>query len=210
MYGRFFLLLLVMGGAWGWQHKVEVKRWWRSHAGEAVAAPGVQVYTAAGCDICERAAVLIESAGMAVTRRAVDSDESARAEFEDEGGSLPLIVDGNRRMNGYSEELLRSWYLERPRNRERLDRAGVYLTGGERLPVIYGTDWCGVCAEARKYFHDNGIAFRDLDIERDGEARRQYDMLGLPGVPVVVYEDMIWNGFSAQLMDVRRAWVGAR
>lgn len=210
MYGRLFLLLLALGGAWGWQHKVEVKRWWRSHAGEPAAAPGVQVYTAAGCDICERAAVLIESAGVEVTRRPVDSDESARAEFEDDGGNLPLIVDGNRRMNVYSEELLRSWYLDRPRNRERLARAGVYRAGEERLPVIYGTDWCGVCAHARKYFHDNGIAFRDLDIERDGEARRQYDMLGLPGVPVVVYEDMIWNGFSAQLMDVRRAWVGAR
>lgn len=208
MYGRYLLLMLALGMVWGWQHKGEVKRWWRSHGGGDTA--GVQVYTRAGCDLCERAATIIEGAGVPVTRRHIDRDEAARADVEDYGDVLPLIIDGNRYLKGYDEKFLKEWYVERPRNRELLARAGVYREGGERLPVIFGTDWCGVCVEARRYFRENGIAFRDLDIEHDSEAKRQYDMIGLSGVPVMVYEDMIWNGFGAKGMDSRREWIGAR
>jgi glutaredoxin len=206
---RWLLLLLAMGAAWGWQQQAELRHWWRHDVMGVPAPPGVQVYTVEGCTPCEEAARLIEGAGVPVTRRAVDRDADARDELDAAGGRLPLIVDGRRRMQVYSEEILRDWYVRRGANRALLHRAGVYRDGEPRIPVLYGTDWCGYCAAARAWFTARGMAFRDLDIERDPDARRQYDTIGLSGVPVVVYEDMIWNGFSDESMDVRRQWVEA-
>lgn len=207
--GRWLLLFLALGAAWGWQHQYELRRWWRAQVMGVPAPSGVQVITAQGCAPCERAADLIEGAGVPVARRAVESDADARDELAAAGGRLPLIIDGPRRMQGFSEEILRNWYVERDSNRQLLDRTGIYREGEARIPVLYGTDWCGYCAVARAWFKAQGMAYRDLDIERDAEAKRQYDAIGLPGVPVVVYEDMIWNGFSDEAMNVRRQWVEA-
>jgi mycoredoxin len=32
--------------------------------------------------------------------------------------------------------------------------------------IIYGTTWCGYCAQARKLLNENAIAFYEYDIER--------------------------------------------
>jgi glutaredoxin len=208
--GRVVLVLVLLGGLYAWQNQYELKRWWRVQSGAApVTSAGITIYTARGCGPCEQAIRLLQGGGQSVTVRNIDTDASARAEFEDAGaGAMPLIVDGAREMRGFNPELLTAWYVERVRTGQRLEQAGVYRAGEARLPVLYGTTWCPYCAQARKYFDDKGIAFRDLDIEHDAEAKRQYEALGLSGVPVMVYEGMIWNGFSAQGMDERRKWVG--
>lgn len=211
MYGRFFLIVLVLGSIYGWQHKQEVRRWWRVQSGAvpATASAGVSVYTANGCDPCEDAIRLLQSAGQAVTVLNVDEEPAAKAQFEDAGGGMmPLVVDGMREMRGFNPDLLNAWYVERPRNAQRLEQVSVYRAGEAHIPVLFGTSWCPYCAQARQYFSDHGMTFRDLDIERDAEAKRQYDALGLSGIPVMVYEDMIWSGFSARSMDDRRKWVG--
>lgn len=208
--GRVVLVLALLGGLYVWQNQHELKRWWHVQSGAApVVSAGISIYTARGCGPCEQAIRLLQGAGQSVVVRNVDTDADARAEFENAGGgAMPLIVDGVREMRGFNPELLTAWYVERVRTAQRLEQAGVYRAGEARLPVLYGTAWCPYCAQARKYFDSNGIAFRDLDIEHDAEAKRQYDALGLSGVPVMVYEDMIWSGFSARSMDERRKWVG--
>lgn len=210
MSGRIVVFLLVLGLGYLWQHQYELRRWWRLQSNEPLAAAaGVSVYTARACGPCADAITLLQRAGQTVAVRDVDADPQARAEFENAGGGMmPLIVDGMREMRGFNPELLSSWYVERARTAQKLDQLGVYRPGEARMPLLYGTTWCPYCAQAREYFAKNGMAFRDLDIEHDAEARRQYDALGLSGVPVLVYEDMIWNGFSVQGMDERRKWVG--
>lgn len=208
--GRVVLALVLLGGLYAWQNQHELKRWWRMQSGAVPAASaGISVYTARGCEPCEDAIRLLQGAGQSVNVRNIDEDAAARSEFDDAGdGAMPLIVDGMREMRGFNPELLSGWYVERARTAQRLDSIGVYRAGETRLPVLYGTTWCPYCAQARRYFDDHGIAFRDLDIEHDAEAKRQYDALGLSGIPVMVYEDMIWNGFSEQGMDEKRKWVG--
>jgi glutaredoxin len=206
-----FLVLIALAGAFAWQHQSDMRRWWRQahahDAGQGRAGDNIiRVYTARGCGPCEEAVALLQKSGRQVVARPVDSDETARAEFEDVGGGLPLIVDGPRQISGFDPDFLTSWYVDRPRNRALLEQAGIYRAGEVHVPVLYGTGWCGYCAAARRYFADNGIAYRDLDIEHDAEAKRQYDAIGLSGVPVMVYEDMIWNGFNAESMDARRQW----
>lgn len=215
MYGRIFLVLLVLGVVYGWQHKPGVTRWWHRQVAASGIAPqavtsssAIKVYTANGCSPCEAAVDLLQDAGLQVSVLDVNEDEAAKAELEDAGGGLPLIIDGGRQMQGFDPDFLAQWYVERPRNKVRLEQMGVYRAGEARLPILYGTDWCGYCAAARQYFTDHGMTYRDLDIEHDAEAKRQYDTLGLSGVPVMVYEDMIWNGFSAAGLDAKRQWVG--
>ncbi|MDQ8036676.1 MAG: glutaredoxin family protein [Pedobacter sp.] len=208
--GRVVLLLVVLSGFYAWQHQYELKRWWRVQSGSVPAtSAGISVYTAQGCGPCEDAIHLLQGTGRPVLVRNIDEDAVARDEFESAGGgSMPLIVDGRREMRGFNPELLQAWYVDRPHTASRLDQVGVYRGGEARIPILYGTTWCPYCAQARQYFDSKSIRFRDLDIEHDAEAKRQYDALGLSGIPVMVYEDMIWNGFSAQGMDEKRKWVG--
>lgn len=209
--GRVVLMLILLGGLYAWQNQHELKRWWRVQSGAApvAASAGVSVYTANGCGPCEDAISLLQSAGQAVTVLNVDEDPAAKVQFDDAGGGMmPLVVDGAREMRGFNPDLLSGWYIERPRNAARLEQVGIYRAGEAHIPVLFGTTWCPYCAQARAYFSDHGMAYRDLDIEHDAAAKRQYDALGLSGIPVMVYEDMIWNGFSAQSMDDRRKWVG--
>ena len=210
MNNRIVLLLLALGGLYAWQHHFAIRHWWRAQTGAAaVAGNGINVYTAHDCSPCDDAVALLQGAGLPVAVRNIDDDAAARAEFDETGADvLPLIVDGAREMRGFNAELLNSWYVERARTAQKLDELGVYRAGEPRLPVLFGTSWCPYCAQARKYFAAHGIAFRDLDIEHDPEAKRQYDALGLSGTPVMVYEDMVWNGFSAQSMDEKLKWVG--
>lgn len=214
MSGRYFLIFLALTAAYSVQHEADIKRWWRQHSparSAQVAAPGagVKVYTANGCGPCADAIALLGDAGVVVRVLNTDTDDNAKADVESiSGGRMPLIVDGEHHMSGFDPEFLQGWYVERPSNTVRLNQMGVYRAGEVRLPILYGTTWCGYCKQARQYFADHGMAFRDLDIEHDAEAKRQYDALGLSGVPVMVYEDMIWSGFSAERMAAKQQWVG--
>ncbi|MDF3030484.1 MAG: Glutaredoxin protein [Moraxellaceae bacterium] len=207
--GRLLLVvMLVLGAIYIKQHDTRIQRWWRSYTQPATTSSRVLVYSAPACDICDQAAEMLENAGVPVELVDISENDAARAEVAAGRGALPVIADGNRRMRGYDPQFLSDWYVERPRNRQRLEDLGIYRAGEARIPVLYGTDWCPYCAKARQYFHGNGIRFRDLDIERDAEADRQYKALGHNGVPVIVYDDMVLSGFDARDMDRRREWIG--
>ncbi len=62
--------------------------------------------------------------------------------------------------------------------------------------VLYSTDWCAYCKQARRYFRRKGIAYVEYDIEKDARAKREYDRMGATGVPVVLVGKKRMNGFS--------------
>ena len=62
--------------------------------------------------------------------------------------------------------------------------------------TLYSTSWCGYCKKAKRYFNANGIAYRELDIEKNAAAKRAYDRLRIPGVPVIVQDGRTMRGFS--------------
>ena len=41
--------------------------------------------------------------------------------------------------------------------------------------VLYATSWCGYCAKTRELLQGDGIAYREVDIEKDAVGRRQDD-----------------------------------
>jgi glutaredoxin len=68
---------------------------------------------------------------------------------------------------------------------------------GKKTVVLYGTEWCGTCAKARRYFKERGIAYRDLDIEKSPTARDEFKRLGGKSVPIILIGEKRLNGFSA-------------
>lgn len=67
--------------------------------------------------------------------------------------------------------------------------------------TLYGTQWCGSCARARRHFDTNGIPYDDYDIDRSADARRRYDRLGGHGVPLILVGDRQLTGFSARRFE---------
>ena len=73
--------------------------------------------------------------------------------------------------------------------------------GTAKAPVkMFGTDWCPYCKQAREYFSRNGIAYSELDIEKSGAAKSEYQGIGGRGVPVIFVGSERMNGFSEQRM----------
>ena len=74
-----------------------------------------------------------------------------------------------------------------------------------RKVVMYSTPWCGVCKRAKRFFQSKGIPFRELDIEKNRMARREFDRMNAKGVPVILVGGKRMNGFSEKrFMDLYR------
>lgn len=63
--------------------------------------------------------------------------------------------------------------------------------------VMYSAEWCGVCKTARRYFRQQGIAFREYNIETTRKGRRDFARLNGRGVPVILVGGKRMDGFSA-------------
>lgn len=62
--------------------------------------------------------------------------------------------------------------------------------------VLYATSWCGYCAKTRELLQGDGIAYREVDIEKDAVGRRQYDAIGGRGIPVLDMRGQIIQGYN--------------
>ncbi|SMC25339.1 Glutaredoxin [Andreprevotia lacus DSM 23236] len=85
----------------------------------------------------------------------------------------------------------------------RQQGAGGYESGDYRSyysdsvrVVLYGTDWCQYCARARAYFNAKGVAWHDLDVEKQPAAAQQFERLGGTGYPVVLIGNRKISGFD--------------
>lgn len=69
--------------------------------------------------------------------------------------------------------------------------------------VLYGTSWCGVCAEARAYFRRKGVSFTDKDVEKDASAMAEMKSKApsATSYPVIDVGGEIMPGFSASALD---------
>jgi mycoredoxin len=57
--------------------------------------------------------------------------------------------------------------------------------------VMYSTRWCGDCGSARRVFAEVGVAYREIDVDRDPEAAERVRELnrGMRSVPTIVFPD---------------------
>ncbi len=74
--------------------------------------------------------------------------------------------------------------------------------GGEARVTIYGTSWCGACAQARQWLRSHQVPFADRDVEADrgaqAEMARKAREAGLQvgGVPVIEVDGKLMLGFD--------------
>lgn len=66
--------------------------------------------------------------------------------------------------------------------------------------VLYATDWCGYCRKARDFFKENNITYTEYDIEKSAEAKNSYDQLKGRGIPLVVINGKVIDGYNPGLM----------
>lgn len=101
------------------------------------------------------------------------------------------------------------------RYRFRLPQVSVEVDGGfsETVVTIYGTAWCGACAQARSWFETHHVTFLDKDIERDEAAARELAQkakragVEFRGVPVIDVKGQLLEGFDPAA--VQRALSGS-
>jgi mycoredoxin len=62
--------------------------------------------------------------------------------------------------------------------------------------ILYATSWCGYCRMTRTFLADNGIEYTEYDIEASAEGKRQYDALGVRGIPVLRIRGTLVEGFD--------------
>jgi mycoredoxin len=57
--------------------------------------------------------------------------------------------------------------------------------------VMYSTRWCGDCGRARRIFAELGVAYQEIDVDRDPEAAERVRELnrGMRSVPTIVFPD---------------------
>jgi glutaredoxin len=67
--------------------------------------------------------------------------------------------------------------------------------------VMYATDWCPYCRQAREHFGRQRIVYREVDIEKSPAGRAEYDRLGGRGVPLILVGSQRMQGFRAESFD---------
>jgi mycoredoxin len=52
--------------------------------------------------------------------------------------------------------------------------------------TVYGGEWCGDCALARRYLDRRGVEYRYVDLGQDRDAQAMLDAAGYRAIPVIV------------------------
>ena len=71
----------------------------------------------------------------------------------------------------------------------------------QKSVVMYSTTWCGVCKKAKKYMANNGIRYKEYDIEKNSNVHRKFKSLGGNGMPLIVVGKQKMSGFSASRLE---------
>lgn len=72
--------------------------------------------------------------------------------------------------------------------------------------TIYSATWCAFCHAAKDYLDGKGIAYTDLDIEKDPKyAQEVVDKSGQMGIPVLDIDGAIIVGFDRPKIDAALA-----
>ena len=71
---------------------------------------------------------------------------------------------------------------------------------GKTEVVLYATLWCGYCAKTRALLAEEGIAYREVDIEKSASGQAEFKALGGRGVPLLDVRGEIIHGYNPRAM----------
>jgi len=68
--------------------------------------------------------------------------------------------------------------------------------------ILFSTTTCSWCRRAKKYFKENKVPFREINVERDAQAARDIARkTGQTGVPVIKIGSKWIVGFDKEKID---------
>jgi len=63
--------------------------------------------------------------------------------------------------------------------------------------IIYSTEWCVPCKNAKQLFDDKNVIYKEIDIEQNGISRDDlYDITGGRSVPQIIINEKVIGGYS--------------
>jgi glutaredoxin-like YruB-family protein len=80
------------------------------------------------------------------------------------------------------------------------------IRGGGHEVVVYTTSWCGWCKKTRAWLDAQGVDYENRDVEANAAwAEEIHDLTGSGGVPVIVIDGEVIEGFDqAQMAKLLR------
>ena len=69
--------------------------------------------------------------------------------------------------------------------------------GADSGVTIYTTEWCGVCKRAKAFLKQNGVPYREWDVEKTDYGAIKFRQLGGSGVPLITVGSEKMMGFDA-------------
>lgn len=67
--------------------------------------------------------------------------------------------------------------------------------------IVYTSNTCGYCHEAKKYLENLGVAYTEKNVSTDLEARKELMDQGFMGVPVIKIDEDIVQGFDKKKLE---------
>lgn len=67
--------------------------------------------------------------------------------------------------------------------------------------VIYSSNTCGYCKQAKEYLQEKGVNYEEKNISNDPAARRELMQKGYMGVPVIVVNGEEIVGFDKSRLE---------
>jgi glutaredoxin-like YruB-family protein len=116
----------------------------------------------------------------------------------------------------WTDEYGRVYYTDKPPPEENVEKLDIKIRSFEGEPqvfdakgklnsnssvVMYSAEWCGICKRAKKYLQKNNITFKEMDIDKSSQARREFKKLNGKGVPIILVGKQRMNGFSAAKLE---------
>ena len=76
--------------------------------------------------------------------------------------------------------------------------------------TLYSTRGCTHCRQLKLWLKQHHLPFRDMDIQRNPRALREFRRLGGRGVPLLQVGDKVIHGFERQKIASQLRAAGAR
>jgi glutaredoxin len=170
--------------------------------------PQTLLFTFTGCKPCDDARRLLSKRRIEFTEFNVAEGDEQADKLKSYGGGrhMPYLVTGKRRVSGYNKHEIIGALAEEygpdllTRQEQRVMSRHFDAAGDPRV-VMYATQQCGYCIKAREYFRDAGIAFTELDINRDAAAKRSFTVLQAAGTPLIYVGYRRVEGFNRNRLE---------
>ncbi|GAA0363728.1 hypothetical protein GCM10009092_30130 [Bowmanella denitrificans] len=107
---------------------------------------------------------------------------------------LFVVVFAGHHLYGYWQNLDKGIYTA---------KVGDYSSFGisRTQPLMaFTADWCSACAALKEYLATQNIAYTNVDLEQNPQVWQKFKDMGIHGIPVILIEDKLIQGFNLQLL----------